>query len=211
MQRRDSLTTGEYYHIFNRGVDKRIIFQSKRDYEYFLNALVYFNSSESNWSANRKIEDRPQDEEQLVELVAYCLNPNHFHLLLKEKQENGISLYMQKVCTGYAMYFNQKNKRSGVLFQGRFKSVHIDSNDLLLYLSVYVNCNSEVHGVAKALEYPWCSYSEYLSNGNEEIICQKATILEQFKNPKEYEIFCKEKLKGMKDRKEYEKYNLENL
>lgn len=211
MKRREKLVPGEYYHVFNRGVERRKIFQSKRDYEYFLSCLIYFNTTKPSWAIRKSLEDRPRVDDQLVELVAYCLNPNHFHLLLREKQENGLSTYIKKVCTGYAMYFNQKNKRSGVLFQGRFKSVHIDSNDLLLYLSVYVNCNSEVHGVAKALEYPWCSYSEYLYKASEEVICQKATILEQFKNPKEYEIFCKEKLKGMKDRKEYEKYNLENL
>jgi putative transposase len=92
----------------------------------------------------------PDTEERLVDVVAYCINSNHFHLLLRENKENGIATFMKKICTGYAMYFNKKNERSGILFQGRFKSVHVDSNDLLLYVSAYINCNSEIHGIEKA-------------------------------------------------------------
>jgi putative transposase len=210
MQRKEKPIVGEYYHVFNRGVEKRKIFQNKADFDYFLNSLVFFNTTEQNWSDRSNREVRPHKDEQLVELVAYCLNPNHFHLLLKEKHENGISLYMQKVCTGYAMYFNKKNARSGALFQGRYKSVRIENNDVLLYVSAYVNCNSEVHGIAKASEYPWCSYSEYLNKSNS-IVCEKTSISGQFKGSAEYHIFCQEKVKGMTERKKNERYNLEVL
>jgi hypothetical protein len=135
-------------------------------------------------------------------VVAYCLNPNHFHLILKENKENGIATFMKKICTGHAMYFNKKYERSGVLFQGRFKSVHASSNDLLLYLSAYVNCNSQIHSIADALEYPWCSFSEYM--GKKGIECQKDIIMSQFKNSEEYRTFCLEKVVGMKKRKDME-------
>ena len=74
----------------------------------------------------------------LVEIVAYCLNPNHYHLIVKQISEKGIERFMQKIGTGYTNYFNKRYERSGALFQGKFKSIHIDSNEYLLHLSVYV-------------------------------------------------------------------------
>jgi len=77
----------------------------------------------------------------LVEIIVYCLNPNHYHIILRQVSEGGVSKFMLKLSSGYSSYFNKKNKRSGSLFQGRFKAVHIDSNEYLLYLSAYVNKN----------------------------------------------------------------------
>jgi len=198
MQRREIIAVGEYYHIFNRGVDKRIIFKHNKDYVRFLESLIFFNTENS---IQMRLEDkvRPKPDERLVDIVVHCLNPNHFHLILKENKKNGITTFMKKICTGYAMYFNKKHERSGVLFQGRFKSVHIDSNDLLLYMSAYVNCNSQIHGIADALKYPWCSFPEYI--GKEGIGCQKDKIMGQFKNSEDYKTFCLEKVVGMKERK----------
>lgn len=152
----------------------------------------------------------PCPEERLVDIIAYCLNPNHFHLILKENKVGGIPLFMKKVSTGYAMYYNKKNSRSGVLFQGRFKSVHIGSNDLLLYVSAYVNCNSQIHGGEDAGIYRWCSFPEYL--GKEEkgsTLCQKEIILQQFRNIQEYETFCLEKALGMRAKKTMQSLHLE--
>ncbi|EKE10964.1 MAG: hypothetical protein ACD_15C00165G0001 [uncultured bacterium] len=115
---------------------------------------------------------------------------------------------MKKICTGHVMFFNRKNERSGVLFQGRFKSVHIDSNDLLLYISAYVNCNNQIHAMGDFAKYPWCSFSEYM--GDSSIGCQKDVIVNQFKNVEEYKTFCLEKVVGMKERKEMEKYGIED-
>lgn len=208
MKRRERITTGEYYHIFNRGVEKRNIFKIKKDYMHFLNSLIFFNTEEPSWKINQQFEDRPRKEERLVDIVAYCLNPNHFHLLLRENKENGITTFMKKICTGHAMYFNKKYERSGVLFQGRFKSVHIFSNDLLLYISAYVNCNSQIHSIENASIYPWCSFPEYL--GAHGIKCQKNVIVEQFKSSEDYKKFCLEKSRGMKEKKDMEKVFLED-
>jgi len=202
MRRREKITIGEYYHIFNRGVEKRIIFRQKADYNRFIKSLEFFNTnSPIEMRSEEKIS--PKSDERLVDVVAYCINSNHFHLLLKENKENGIVTFMKKVCTGYAMYFNKKNDRSGVLFQGRFKSVHMDSNDLLLYISAYVNCNSQIHGIENAEIYPWCSFPEYLGNSGEK--CQKGVVSDQFKNIKEYKNFCLEKVVGMKDKKKFDR------
>ncbi len=208
MQRREIITTGEYYHIFNRGVDKKIIFKQKGDYSRFLMSLIYFNT-EAPIQMRSEEKVLPKDKERLVDVVAFCPDPNHFHLILKENKENGIATFMKKIGTGHAMYFNKKYNRSGFLFQGRFKSVHINSNDQLLYASAYVNCNSQIHGIEEAEKYPWCSFPEYL--GRKGIGCQKDEILQQFKAAEEYKAFCMEKVVGMKAKKEQVSLRLEEL
>ena len=213
MKRRDPFAVGEYYHIYNRGVEKRKIFDHAHDYKRFIESLIFFNTNKSSWEINlikeSGIDFTPIEDEMLVEVVAYCVNANHFHLLLKEKVENGTATFMKKTCTGYAMYYNKKNERSGVLFQGRFKSVHIESNEHLLHASVYVNCNSQIHGIGDAQKYAWCSFPEYIStrglstrgpsfNG----VCRKNIILEQFRDANEYKNFCLENIVSIKKRKE---------
>jgi len=209
MSRREKIIIGEYYHIFNRGVEKRKLFNNNRDYSRFVNAMILLNIERSSKMPSEKIDinDYPSDDERLVDIVAYCLNSNHFHFILKENKKNGIATFIKKVCTSHAMYFNKKYKRSGVLFQGRFKSKHIGSNDLLLYLSAYVNCNSQVHRVKDAEEYLWCSFPEYLEK-SEPSVCQKDIIINQFKDSNEYKKFCLEKIIGMIEKKDDEKLYL---
>lgn len=199
---------GEYYHIYNRGVEKIDVFHGERDYRRFLKSLAEFNTHEPAYKidrANRKglnIYKKPY-----IEIVAYCLNPNHFHLLLKQVAESGISEFMRKLGTGYTMYFNKKYERAGALFQGKFKFTHIENNAQLLYVSAYVNCNSEIHGIEKAEKYRWCSFREYLSR--EKILCNKKIILSQFENAEEYKNFCKENASAIKERREFENLSLE--
>lgn len=146
---RTKLSPGEYYHIYNRGVDKRIIFEKHNDYERFINLLFACNGSNNlNLRDDTSIPkgltfgmfefDRGKP---LVAIGAYCLMPNHFHLILKETKENGISKFMQKLSTAYTMYFNQKNERSGALFQGTFKSEWLDTDMYLRYLFSYIHLN----------------------------------------------------------------------
>jgi REP element-mobilizing transposase RayT len=204
----EGFITGEYYHIYNRGVEKRKIFDSEADYRRFRNSLKDFNSTDPAWKIEwARKKGKALKGKKLVEIVAYCLNPNHFHLLLKQVAGSGISEFMRKMGTGHTMYFNKKYDRSGVLFQGKFKSVRIKSNDHLLYLSAYVNCNSEIHGIAKAEKYKWCSFREYLSR--EKILCNKKIILSQFENAEEYKNFCKENAFEIRERREFEKSSLE--
>ena len=134
----------EYYHIYNRGVEKRKIFLNKKDYERFLFLLFICNNSSSveirNYGGLTSVEKfKLKRETTLVDIGAYCLMPNHFHLLLKEKTEGGISLFMQKLMTAYTMYFNKVYKRSGVLFQGSFKARHIEEDKYLEYLYAYIH------------------------------------------------------------------------
>jgi putative transposase len=150
--RKEPFVPGEFYHCYNRGVDKRVTFETEEDFEYFLKILNFFNDRDTSVSI-RERQNGNVIKNRYVSLVAYCLNKNHFHLLLKEENDGGISKYMQKVSTGYTMYFNQKYKRSGSLFQGKFKSKHVDNDLYMKHLGVYINVNNQVHGVVSKKEY----------------------------------------------------------
>ena len=167
--KRIPLVVGEYYHIYNRGVDKRTIYENDADFKVFINELKGLNNSvpvggiyadRLNKGKKKQLANDP--ESPIVEIVAFCLNPNHFHLILTPLVEDGVQKFMQRVSTGYTMYFNEKNKRSGSLFQGRYKAKHINSNEYLLYLSAYVNLNFLVHGLTEKDKYI-SSWFEYVS------------------------------------------------
>jgi putative transposase len=145
---------------------------------------------------------------KIVEIIAYCLNPNHYHFILRQIADRGIEKFMQRVGNGYTKYFNHKYDRSGFLFQGKFKSIHINSNSYLLYLSAYVNENHFVHGLGRSSEWKYSSFSDYIGKTNWGI-CEKEIILDQFDNDyKQYTEFSRKNALYLKNKKE-EKYLLE--
>lgn len=137
----------EFYHIYNRGTEKRKIFLNKTDYERFLSLLYLCNSTEvvhlSNYQGSTLMERLKIEraESPLVDICGYCLMPNHFHLLIKERMSNGISQFLHKLTTAYTMYFNKRNERTGALFQGRFKATHAKEDRYLKYLISYIHLN----------------------------------------------------------------------
>lgn len=154
MTRAFAFAPGEFYHVYNRGTEKRNIFSSRADYDRFL-ALLYLCNQAS--VVHLQLQGRTLKEilgkregEPLVEIVAYCLMPNHFHLLVRELEEGGLSKFMQKLMTGYTMYFNKKNDRSGSLFQGKFKATHVANDRYLRYLVSYIHLNP-----VKLIEPKW--------------------------------------------------------
>ncbi len=209
--RKKDFADGEFYHIYNRGVDKRIVFSDEQDMHRFFKSLVEFNVAdpigslyENHFRHREELGGRiSKSDERLVNIVAYCLNPNHFHLILEQLTDGGISEFMKRMGGGYTNYFNNKNKRSGSLFQGKFKAIHIDSNEYVLHLSAYVNLNDRVHKLDIKLGCPtpkssWEEYINERSNG----ICEKGIILDQFKNSSEYKKFALESLELILKRKE---------
>ncbi|OIO31703.1 MAG: hypothetical protein COZ49_01435 [Candidatus Yonathbacteria bacterium CG_4_10_14_3_um_filter_47_65] len=152
MQRKTPFAQGEFYHLYNRGTDKREIFLDERDYRRFQLLLYTANSAGVIRLDNFLTQVRlgrtylkdgfllPRGD-TLVDIGAYCLMPNHFHLLLQEKRDGGISSFMQKLATAYSMYFNNRNKRTGGLFEGRFKAKRVDTDEYLKYLFAYVHLN----------------------------------------------------------------------
>lgn len=213
---------GECYHIFNRGVDKRDVFMEDRDFLRFLKSIKEFNVLEPIGSLYRLEELRKKktsdvvgrhrmSQTPLVRIIVYCLNPNHYHLILKQSVEGGISEFMKRLGDGYTKYFNHKYDRSGALFQGKFKAIHIDTNEYLLWLSGYVNGNAEIHKIAKAKNWKWCSYLDYFRK-KEEGLCSKSKkiILDQFDDIKQYEKSIEIAIKEISRRKEeMKKYLLE--
>ena len=168
---------GEFYHIYNRGNSKQVIFHDKQDSDRFL-ALLYAVNTKQNVALRLVFEDMYKFErgERLVSIGSHCLMSNHFHLLLTEVDEGGISKFMQKLTTAYSMYYNKKYIRTGGLFEGKFKSEHAGKDRYLKYLFSYIhlnplkiiNKNWKTDGIKnkqKALEflknYTYSSYEDY--------------------------------------------------
>jgi putative transposase len=218
MLRKVPFIQGEIYHIYNRGVDKRIIFDSKTDYQRFLSLLYVANgenkvhlSNENDFSIENLLKkDRG---ESLVAIGSFCLMPNHFHLLLTPLVDNGIPKFMLKLQTAYSMYYNLKNNRSGSLFQGPFKAKHVDSDPYINHLFNYIHLNplklfdSDWQNKSakdllvfkdKIVNHPYSSYSEYLNN--------KHIITEPKKFPITTNLFDYEKtvLNFLNDVKKYQ-------
>ncbi|MFH1455010.1 MAG: transposase [bacterium] len=209
--RKTQLSNNEFYHVYNRGVDKREIFLDKKDTNHFFDGLEQFNNEKpigslyENSFRKSKGDSLGSKASKLVEIVAYCINPNHFHLILKQNLDKGIEKFMQKLGTSYTKYFNNKNKRVGSLFQDKFKSKHIDNNEYLLYLSAYVNLNDKIHGINNEENIVFSSLKEYTENDTTENICEKSIVLEQYKNKKEYKKFLDDSLSELIRQKQQQK------
>ena len=188
---------GEYYHIYNRGVDKRNIFIDDKDYLRFLRSIKEFNDIKPVVSLylKRKLEKQRglaplRGAKPLIEILTYNLLPNHFHIILKQLANGGISEFMKRLGGGYTCYFNEKYHRAGSLFQGTFKAIHIATNEYLLWLSAYINGNTEIHKIARAENWPWSSYRDYLGN-RQGMLCNKKIIFDQFTDVQEYKNLVK--------------------
>lgn len=146
MQRPFDFSSHEIYHIYQRGNEKRKIFLDPRDHLRFLMLLYVCNTETSIHLSDHNTKQwktvfELKKPDSLVEIVAYCLMPNHFHLLIYEKKQGGISRFMQKLTTGYSMYFNKKYQRTGGLFERPFKAKHVADDDYLKYLFAYIHLN----------------------------------------------------------------------
>lgn len=166
---------GGYYHIYNRGVEKRDIFLDEQDYKVFLGYMKFYLESpplqgqalqdlDGKLFAPSKIQKNYHDQ---IELLSYCLMPNHFHLLIKQSTDRGIAEFMQSLVLKYVLYFNKKYKRVGGLFQGRYKTVLINDENQFTYISKYIHRNPidilpARPGLAGLVEYKYSSYGNYL-------------------------------------------------
>ena len=203
---REPFQNEEYYHVYNRGTDKRRIFMNYNDINRFLKCMDVFNTVDpvgSLWLHGLNEEPKKKTK-HLVDIVAFCLNPNHYHFILKQNINHGIPEFMKRLNGGYTNYFNFRTKRTGALFQGAFKSKHIFDNDYLLHVSAYVNLNDRVHQLrSETPQLVRSSWSEYI--GSVKYLCRTEIILKQFKNKKAYETFALEALPVMLQRKQDEK------
>ena len=126
---------------------------------------------------------------KIVDIISYCLMPNHFHFLLRQTRKIGITEFVSKLSNSFTKYLNIKNNRIGPLLQGDFKAVHVETNEQLIHLSRYIHLNPLVGYVTKDLDnYRWSSYLEYINPSNTGI-CDKKIILDQFKSKEDYKQF----------------------
>ena len=198
---------GEIYHIFTRGVEKRTIFEDDFERYRFAALLFYLNDISGRPArVDRKIGENSVltnlDNEPVVEILAWCLMPNHFHLLLKEITNGGISAFMHRLQVSHALYFNIKHKRSGPLFSGKFKAVHVSRDEQFTHVSRYIHLNplelfdpmwkergyvEDKLGAERFLrEYKWSSLPEYLGIRDEFApIVDRGPIMEYFDNNSE--------------------------
>lgn len=211
MNRKFKFSVGEFYHIYSRGTEKRPIFLDANDYHRFIKLLYVCNSHKSI-----VFRDIPSDQiyihergETLVDIGAYCLMSNHFHMLVHEKVENGISTFMHKLLTSYSAYFNKKYGRTGSLFEGAFKGVCVDNDNYLKYLFSYIHLNPvkiidsswRENGIAnltatqKHLDtYEHSSYLEYASatKRDQRVILNIDAFPEYFSDFNDFKYFLNE-------------------
>ncbi len=182
-----------YYHVYNRGVNKRKIFLDSLDYQRAVDSFRFYmyNGHHQRYSYYQRMTDHKKSEyfESLsghaIDLNAYAFMPNHFHFLICQLIDNGISNSLRLFENSYTKYFNTRHKRIGPLLQGRFKAVLVQDDSQLIHLSRYIHLNPLSSGIVKSHEeletYPWTSYPSYIHEGNSENINCKI-VLEQFEN-----------------------------
>lgn len=200
--RKIPLITNQYYHAFNRGINKQQIFKGIRDYRRALELIKYYQYSNPPLRYSKFMllaTDRKQtfwkllrDHKKNVSIIAYCLMPNHFHFLLEQIIDNGISKFMGNFQNSYTRFFNTKYSWVGPLLQGQFKAVYIEDDNQFLHIHRYIHLNPYTSFVSASLDrlltYPWSSFTEYLNNSQIEL-CDKTKILSFFKNKKSYQNF----------------------
>lgn len=196
---------GEFFHIYNRGVDKRTVFTEKAEYERFSQSLYEFNDENHRFGYSTISEPRINhiaERVPHVRIVCYCLMPNHFHLLLEQLRMGGVSRFMHKLGNGYTKYFNLRHQRSGALFESSYKAKHVSTTDYLIHLSRYIHLNpldinvdtdiipSNLSKLNSQLRrYPWSSYQQYLSPKATDCLIDEKKVMENFSSPEDYEKF----------------------
>lgn len=174
-----------YYHVYNRGVEKRAIFLDDQDYTVFLGLLKKYLTGEKEVSKTNRHKTKSMGDE--LQLAAYCLMPNHFHLLFYQVTETAITEFMRRVSTGYVMYFNNRYNRVGSLFQSRFKASKINADAYLQHISRYIHMNPEAYA-----SWPYSSFPIYA--GKKKSGWVKADQIMQLfnNNPEEYKQFLRD-------------------
>ena len=221
MPNKPSIQTGEFYHVYNRGVEKRDVFCARVDYIRFIHDLFEFNDTRPAPEFARRYDpanyvgrltshtSHIRPGKKIVEVAAFCLMKNHYHLLIRPLVDGGLSSFMLKLGTGYTNAFNAKNARVGSLFQGPYKAKHVDRDEYLQYLICYIHLNPlkflqkldknrKINFVRtwEALnKYRWSSHLDYLGEDNFGSVIEKKFILELFGKTVGYKEFVREWMK----------------
>lgn len=223
-----------FYHTYNRGVEKREIFLDEKDYFRGVHDLYEFNNTKAVINLNRRIDgypisiDKGEPRDKLIDLKVWCLMPNHYHFFSSPRKENGLSKFHQKFGIGFSNFFNTKYKRSGVLFQGKYKKVRVTNDNQAIQLICYIHSNpldiwkpnwkekgltsSEIQNALRFLEkeYRWSSHLDYLGIKNFPSLINTDFLFEFFNGYKGYREFFTNWLKYYeKNIKFIQKFTLE--
>lgn len=218
MLRKENFAPGQYYHIYNRTIFNLPEFKNQKNAERLMQAFILANSTKSSLAFDylrnnknilfEKAVEISQRGERLADILCYVIMPDHYHLLLKEIREGGISNFVHKCNISVAKYINIKNNRTGPLFESLFKSKHISTDEYLLHLSLYIHLNPldiisgrewRSHGLRnwdfvknQLLDYNWSSLKYFLNeNYIDPVISGTEIIMEQFDDSKDYEKFLR--------------------
>lgn len=195
--RKTPFITGQFYHIYNRGSEKRVVYEDKRDYHRFLRTAQYYQlkGPKPKLSHFFKYQQfKPHLAKNNVEIIAFCLMPNHFHLLVRQLEDGGITEMITKLSLSYTKYFNTRYNRVGPLFQGQFKAVLIETDEQLIHVSRYIHLNPIASFLVKDLSrYEYSSYNTYF---NDYLVksCNPQPVLELFASPSDYQKFVNEQI-----------------
>jgi putative transposase len=197
------LVNEEYYHVYNRGTNKKPIFWQKRDYQRFIELLRFYSYTNhllryskflllANENRQNIWQLMAKENDKSVHIIAFCLMPNHFHILLKQVTANGISKFMGNIQNGYTRYANTKYDGVGPFLQGQFKAVHISDNYQLVHVSRYIHLNPYTGFVVKDFQalcsYAWSSLPEYIERARTSFY-HKEVIQSQFTSSSDYKQF----------------------
>lgn len=207
--RRKKIATDYCYHIFSRSIAKYKIFNDPDDYLRFLEVLKLYQYQDFTYSYSRFSTLAPETQEVIikrielsspvyVDIVAHCPMPTHIHLVLKQKIDNGISIYMSKVLNSYSRYFNLQHKRKGPLWERRFQSVLVETDEQLLHLTRYLHLNPTFAGIVKNPQaWAFSSYHEYISRSSKNNLCKFNDLLDI--KPKAYKKFVNDRVTYQRD------------
>lgn len=217
------LVTDELYHIFNRGINRQPTFTSKRECQRAQLTIDFYRFFKPPVSLSKflRMQDNDQSHiskilkqsKKLVEIFCYCLMPNHFHFLLKQKEDKGIAKFLSNLQNSYTRYFNTRHSRDGSLFLDQFKAVRVETDEQLIHLSRYIHLNPYTNYVVKSLgeleKYPWSSFPDYLL-GEDGQFTETQFILGYFENNQDYKKFVFAQADYQRKLKEIEHLLLEN-
>lgn len=198
------LVTDEIYHVYNRGIDHRPTFLNKKEFERGMETAKFYKYTDLPvrlsifliWAREKRdklLGEYNNNQKQLIDTLSYCLMPNHFHFLLKQKVENGIAKFMSNFQNSYTKYFNTKHQRVGPLFLDQFKAVRIETEEQLLHVSRYIHLNPYTSYVVKNLqelnEYQWSSLPRFLERETKNDLINPEPILSFFHRKSSFQRF----------------------
>ena len=194
-------SNGQIYHAFNRGIDRRNVFTGLRELSRAEELIKYYVCKEPPVSYSKflqlpkatrdEVTQQMKKDEKLVNVLAYCLMPNHFHFMLQQNSEKGLSTFISNFTNAYTKYLNTKHERAGPMFEGAFKAVLVESDEQLIHLSRYIHLNPVVSSIINEDQLPsyrWSSYPSYISEPEEGVV-NSTLVISMFKSKDKYKEF----------------------